>query len=85
MTLLSPNRRKANFYNTEKKILTFILRWPSAQAGAYTDLFRNLATAIRDGAEQAVKWSEATSVIEMIELAKKSSKEGVTVKVPAMG
>lgn len=56
--------------------------WPSEDAGCYTDLFRNLAAVIRDGAEPAVKWSEAAAVIEMIELAYKSSREGVTVPVP---
>ncbi|TFK43385.1 hypothetical protein BDQ12DRAFT_674892 [Crucibulum laeve] len=56
--------------------------WPSEDAGAYADLFRNLGAAIREGAEPEVKWSEATAVIEMIELAYKSSKEGVTLDVP---
>ncbi|CAK5275732.1 unnamed protein product [Mycena citricolor] len=55
--------------------------WPS-EPGCYADLFRNLAAVIREGAEQAVKWEESASVIEMVELAKKSSKEGVTVVVP---
>ncbi|KAJ7781382.1 hypothetical protein B0H16DRAFT_1498218 [Mycena metata] len=55
--------------------------WPS-EPGCYADLFRNLAAAIREGAEQAIKWEEATAVIEMVELAHKSSKEGVTIVVP---
>jgi predicted dehydrogenase len=61
--------------------LTSILRWPS-EAGSYADLFRNLAAAIREGAELAIKWEEATAVIEMVELAHKSSKEGKTLVVP---
>jgi predicted dehydrogenase len=56
--------------------------WPSTDAGAYIELFRNLGSAIRHGAELAVKWEEATAVVEMIELAHRSSKEGITVKVP---
>ncbi|KAF8974348.1 hypothetical protein BDZ97DRAFT_1647412 [Flammula alnicola] len=56
--------------------------WPSKDPGAYENLFRNLGAAIRDGEELAVKWEEATSVIEMIELAHRSAKEGATVQVP---
>jgi predicted dehydrogenase len=41
-----------------------------------------VAEAIRDGKPELIKWEEATSVIEMIELAHKSSKEGITVAVP---
>ncbi|KAF9263540.1 NAD(P)-binding protein [Marasmius fiardii PR-910] len=57
-------------------------KWPSAEAGCYIELFKNLADAIRNGAELAVKWSEATAVIEMIELAHKSAKGGATIQVP---
>lgn len=56
--------------------------WPSEEPGCYADLYRNLAAAIREGVETKVKWEEATAVIEMIELAKKSAKEGRTVDVP---
>ncbi|KAF9534158.1 hypothetical protein CPB83DRAFT_803853 [Crepidotus variabilis] len=56
--------------------------WPSEKSGSYIELFKNLANAIRNGAELAVKWEEATSVIEMIELAHLSSKKGITVSVP---
>ncbi|KAE9410332.1 NAD(P)-binding protein [Gymnopus androsaceus JB14] len=56
--------------------------WPSTEPGCYTDLYRNLAAAIREGGEMAVKWEEATAVIEMIELAKQSAREGRTVEVP---
>ncbi|KAF7355197.1 NAD binding rossmann fold [Mycena sanguinolenta] len=55
--------------------------WPS-EVGCYANLFRNLAAAIRDGAELAIKWEEATAVIELVELAHKSSKEGKTLAVP---
>ena len=57
-------------------------RWPSSEAGAYAELFRNLGAAIRDGAELAVKWDEATAVIEAIELAQESASKAVTVRVP---
>ncbi|KDR83581.1 hypothetical protein GALMADRAFT_133012 [Galerina marginata CBS 339.88] len=58
-------------------------RWPSSDAGAYMELFKNLGAAIRDGSELAVKWEEATAVVELIELAHRSSRDGVTVPVPA--
>ncbi|KAJ7591200.1 NAD(P)-binding protein [Mycena floridula] len=57
-------------------------RWPSTDPGCYHELYKNLAAVIRDGAEPAIKWEEAIAVIEMIELAHKSSKEGKTVQVP---
>ncbi|KAG5636427.1 hypothetical protein H0H81_008102 [Sphagnurus paluster] len=50
--------------------------WPSADKGQYIELFKNLGAAIRKEAEPAVKWEEATAVIEMIELAHRSSREG---------
>lgn len=56
--------------------------WPSVDAGSYVELFKNLGACIRYGAEPAVKWEEATAVIELVELAHKSSREGVTVVVP---
>ncbi|KAH7929495.1 NAD(P)-binding protein [Leucogyrophana mollusca] len=56
--------------------------WPSEAPGEYAGLFKNLAGAIRNGEELAVKWEEATQVIEMIELAYKSSAEERTVVVP---
>ncbi|KAG6880307.1 hypothetical protein C0992_000084 [Termitomyces sp. T32_za158] len=52
--------------------------WPSVDAGQYIDLFKNLGAAIRHKGGLAVKWEEATAVIEMIELAHKSAREGVT-------
>ncbi|KAF9008917.1 hypothetical protein BDQ17DRAFT_1301119 [Cyathus striatus] len=55
--------------------------WPSEEAGKYIELFKNLAGAIREGKELEVKWNEAAAVIEMIELAKKSSREGITVEI----
>ncbi|KAJ7507663.1 hypothetical protein B0H11DRAFT_1967987 [Mycena galericulata] len=54
--------------------------WPS-EPGCYANLFRNLAAAIREGAELAIKWEEATTVIEMVELAHASSKQGITLVV----
>ncbi|KAG6878111.1 hypothetical protein C0993_012115 [Termitomyces sp. T159_Od127] len=58
--------------------------WPSEDAGQYIELFKNLGAAIRHQEDLAVKWEEATAVIEMIELAHKSAREGVTVGVPAI-
>jgi len=55
--------------------------WPSVEAGAYIELFRNLGDAIRKGADPSVKWDEATAVIEMIELAHESARERITVQV----
>ncbi|KAF5387690.1 hypothetical protein D9615_000258 [Tricholomella constricta] len=49
--------------------------WPSSDAGQYIELFKNLGAAIRNKADLVVKWEEATAVIEMIELAHKSSRE----------
>jgi len=56
-------------------------KWPSRDAGAYPELFKNLGSAIRNRTEQAVKWEEASAVVEMIELAHQSSREGRTVSV----
>ncbi|KXN86388.1 hypothetical protein AN958_10250 [Leucoagaricus sp. SymC.cos] len=56
--------------------------WPSEEAGCYTTLFRNLAAVIQEGAELLVPWKEAQMVIELIELAHRSAKEGKTLKVP---
>ncbi|KAL0582009.1 hypothetical protein V5O48_000067 [Marasmius crinis-equi] len=93
--IASPNDVFANTYGLEPESMWGELenlesdgvkvaksKWPSADAGRYIELFKNLADAIRNGAELAVKWSEATAVIEMIELAHRSAKEGVTLQVP---
>ncbi|PFH52541.1 hypothetical protein AMATHDRAFT_139812 [Amanita thiersii Skay4041] len=56
--------------------------WPSVNAGNYIELFKNLGAAIKGKAEPAVKWEEATWVIEMIELAHRSCEEGMTLRVP---
>lgn len=57
--------------------------WPSKEPGSQINLFKDLAYAIRNpGAELAIKWEEATAVIEMIQLAHLSAKEGRTVDVP---
>ena len=62
--------------------LIFFYSWPSVEAGAWIELFRNLSDAIRKGADLEVKWDEAAAVIEMIELAHESSRKGITVQVP---
>ena len=62
--------------------LTFWSSWPSVEAGAYIELFRNLGDAIGKNADLSVKWAEATAVIEMIELAHESSRKGITIQVP---
>ncbi|KAG2158820.1 uncharacterized protein EDB93DRAFT_423937 [Suillus bovinus] len=56
--------------------------WPSDAPGQYIGLFKNLAGAIRNNEELKVKWAETTQVIEMIELAYKSSAAGRTLEVP---
>lgn len=52
-----------------------------SERGTYISLYRNLAAAVRDNASLDVKWEEAASVIQIIELAKQSSAEGRTVDV----
>ena len=44
-------------------------------------MYENLAASIREGAELAVKWAEVTSVIQLVELAHQSAKEGKTLTV----
>ena len=61
-------------------ILEFI-RWPSLNAGCYTELFKNLAGAIRNGEELKVKWEEVLTVLEIIEAALQSSKEERTIRL----
>ena len=55
--------------------------WPSSENGSYVKLYENLAASIREGAELAVKWEEAISVIQLVELAHQSAKEGKTLPV----
>ncbi|KAF9498138.1 hypothetical protein BDN71DRAFT_1504258 [Pleurotus eryngii] len=57
--------------------------WPSTDPGAYIDLSKNLASVIRDGAAPEINWEEATAVIEMVELAHQSSREGRTPDFPS--
>lgn len=57
--------------------------WPQNNPETYVGLFTNLAKAIQGGEPLAVKWSEATAVVELIELVYLSSKEGRTVEVPS--
>lgn len=59
-------------------------KWESKAPGGYVNLFRNLAGAIRNGDELAVKWAQAAEVIEMIELSHQSSKERTVVEVPQL-
>lgn len=81
--MILPLRSLSEFYTKfTLKVLIFWYSWPSVEAGAYIELFRNLGDAIRKGADLSVKWDEATAVIEMIELAHKSAREGITVQVP---
>jgi hypothetical protein len=72
----------SNYDRFRLKDLIFWCSWPSVDAGAYIELFRNLGDAIRKGADLSVKWDEATAVIEMIELAHESARKEITVKVP---
>ncbi|EIN10590.1 NAD(P)-binding protein [Punctularia strigosozonata HHB-11173 SS5] len=65
-------------------LLTYSLSWPSTEQGQYAGLYKNLAGAIRHDEEMAVKWAESTAVIEMIELAHQSAKEGRTIAVPSL-
>lgn len=61
--------------------LTSTCSWPSNENGSYIKLFENLAASIRDGAELAVRWEEATSAIQLVELAHQSANEGKTLPV----
>lgn len=56
--------------------------WPSKAKGDYAGLFRDVAKAIREKTPQAVKFEQSAEVIELIELALKSSKEGRTIEAP---
>ncbi|KAF8529084.1 NAD(P)-binding protein [Hysterangium stoloniferum] len=53
-----------------------------SEQGTYVSLYRNLAVAIRNDERPDVKWEEASTVIQLIELAKQSSMEGRTLEVP---
>ncbi|GAB1518791.1 hypothetical protein RhiTH_001856 [Rhizoctonia solani] len=55
----------------------------TSEEGSYQSLFENLAGAIASGADLQVKFEQSAAVIQMIELAMLSSKEGRTVEVPA--
>ncbi|CAL1701488.1 unnamed protein product [Somion occarium] len=56
--------------------------WPSTEKGDYAGLFKDVAASIREGKNPAVKWTESADVIEIIELAHQSTKEGRTLVVP---
>lgn len=53
-----------------------------SKKGNYQALYENLAGAIRKGDALSVQWSEAETVMLIVELAIKSSKEERTVEVP---
>lgn len=53
-----------------------------SEKGSYNLLFENLAEAISSGADLNVKFEQSAAVIQMIELAKLSSREGRTLEVP---
>jgi len=55
--------------------------WPTLESGAYVDLFRNLAGAIRNGVQIAVQWEEVITQLELIELAHASSKTGRSINL----
>ena len=57
------------------------LRWPTKEKGTYPALFVNLAEVIREGKEALVKWEESADVIEVIEAAYQSAREGRTVAI----
>lgn len=75
----SLNPCKSSFYYRSVRKTDLHASWPSEAPGQYIGLFRNLARAIRNNEEPEVKWAETTQVIEMIELAYKSSKEARTL------
>ncbi|KAG8743125.1 hypothetical protein FRC12_015127 [Ceratobasidium sp. 428] len=54
----------------------------TSEKGAYNLLFENLASAISSSAELQVKFEQSAAVIQMIELAMLSSREGRTIEVP---
>ena len=56
-------------------------RWPTSERGNYAALFANLAGVIREGKEALVKWEESADVIEVIEAAYQSAREGRTVAI----
>ena len=58
-----------------------IYRWPTSERGNYSALFVNLAEVIREGKEALVKWQESADVIEVIEAAYQSAREGRTITI----
>jgi predicted dehydrogenase len=54
-----------------------------SEKGSYNLLFENLANAITSGADLQVKFEQSAAVIQVIELAFLSSREGRTVEVPS--
>jgi len=64
-----------------KSRLTGVRSWPSHESGSYVKLYENLGACIREGAELGVKWAEATDVVQLVELAHQSAREGKTLPV----
>ncbi|PCH41309.1 NAD(P)-binding protein [Wolfiporia cocos MD-104 SS10] len=56
--------------------------WPTTAKGNYAAIYEDLAHAVREGRAQAIRWEESTEVIETIELAYQSAREGRTFTVP---
>jgi predicted dehydrogenase len=61
---------------------TKLYSWPSKEKGNYLALFEDLAKTIRQGTPPAIKFKESAEVLEIIELALKSSTEGRTLDIP---
>lgn len=55
-----------------------------SEPGRYQELYKNLAAAIRSGAELAVKFEEAAMVMLVVQLAVQSSKDGKTIEFPTI-
>lgn len=79
---LEPERLWGTIESVAADGSTAISTWPSLDKGDYSGLFVDLALAIREGKEQAVKWAESAEVIELIELAYQSAKEERTITLP---
>ena len=77
-------RQCIDFFHTLTGAADDFHSWPSDIPGQYINLFKNLAGVIRNKEEVEVKWAETTQVIEMIELAYRSSTEGRTLDVPEL-
>lgn len=50
--------------------------------GAYQDFYRSVAASLRDGAPAPVRLADSIAVLEVIEAARQSSREGIAVELP---